>query len=302
MRPRSRWTRAAGARSSCAASSSASSRGSSRWAHITLAVLIFADCTAGRPLAIIDVKKLPQSISDRCRRCLAFAGQRSGWMTGAIFEEWVKKVYIPEIEARRRLHDAPGQRALLLVDGHSSRASADAMQLLHDHNIDVVTPVAHSSHICQPLDLCFLAVFKASLSGMRWRLANIPKPEARATILDMALNALHAACRDDIIRRSWKMSGIAPYSPAQVLEGTLGDGTVPTSSVGLEDRRTSTRGANINERVLTHEDSIAELKEKEVAKKAKQAARESKNNRAASSRGRQSQKKTKAARRAAAKK
>ena len=233
--------------------------------HITLAVTIFADCTTMKPLAILDVANLPDRLSERVAGAFALSGQANGWMTSHIFGEWVRCVFVPEIEKRRIIRKAPEQRVLLLVDGHSSRANPDALQYLSDHGIDAITPVSHSSHLCQPLDLRFLAVFKSHLSGMRWQLSTQPRPELRNVILEKAINGLHAASRDDVIRASWRMSGIFPFQPSVVLEGKESAGVVPLDRCPYEDRPQSKHGSSINEQVLTSPESITKLRRRKEA-------------------------------------
>lgn len=244
--------------------------------HITLAVTIFADGSAVKPLSILDMKYLPKELSNRVVGHFAFSGQDNGWMTAEIFKFWARDVFVPEIENRRLIHRAPGQRVLLLVDGHASRANSEALEYLQAHNIDVVTPVAHSSHVCQPLDLRFLAVFKSQLSGMRWRLMNSMRAQQRNTILEMAIDGLYAACRDDIVRASWKLSGIAPFDPQLVLEERLVTEGIPTDPVTLEQRTKPKRGPCINEQILTSPESIAQVRAKNQAAAAKKAAKSDK--------------------------
>ena len=121
---------------------------------------------------------LPTDIRDGMIRSLPFTGQDSGWMTQRIFLGYVKDMLIPEVQRRRRADQLEGQRAALFVDGHSSRSSAEAMDALSAAGIDCITPVAHSSHISQALDLHFLMTFKQALSGLSWKIATDTLPNS----------------------------------------------------------------------------------------------------------------------------
>ena len=48
------------------------------------------------------------------------AMQASGWMTQELFVEWLRR-FIAFVD----LHRDPGQRVLLLLDGHKSRVTLD---------------------------------------------------------------------------------------------------------------------------------------------------------------------------------
>lgn len=247
-------------------------RGSAKAGHITLVVTIFANGKSTQPLVILENKNLPQGLSQRVAGSFSFIGQEAGWMTAAIFEEWAKKVFVPKVEKMRDKNGAPDQRVLLLVDGHGSRACPAALHYLAEHNIDVVTPVSHSSHICQPLDLRFFAVFKQSLSGMRWRLGTQPLAERRNIILEMAVNAIYAACRQDIILRSFALAGIFPFDPSVPLEGKESHVVLPTAAPAAAVRAPATRGAQISEQLLTSPEAIAAIEARHKARADKAAA------------------------------
>ena len=88
-------------------------------------------------------------------------------MTRAIFDEWIRKSFLPNLEslrARLRAHDVTNLRALLLTDAHGSRRNPETLQLLADSSVDFVSFPAHTSHVTQPLDCSVFRVFKETLS------------------------------------------------------------------------------------------------------------------------------------------
>ena len=181
--------------------------------HITLGATIFADNTSGRPFLIIPAKNLPPTLAGDVLDWTAVAGQEAGWITAELFREWVAKMFIPEIQRRRRILGRPTARALLLCDGHASRGDVKALELLRENYIDLSTPVSHSSHLCQALDLSFFLHFKSQLSGLKWTVANTSSPEYRLTICRAACKAYYGASFPEYIKRSWEFSGIWPFNP-----------------------------------------------------------------------------------------
>jgi hypothetical protein len=58
------------------------------------------------------------------------------------------------------------QRALLILDGHSTRNQFEIWRQLQQKNIDVLILPSHSSNFTQPLDVCVNAGFKQQLSKL----------------------------------------------------------------------------------------------------------------------------------------
>ena len=56
------------------------------------------------------------------------------------------------------------QKALLLVDSHTSRDQEDFIRICKDENIDILTFPSHTTHLLQPLDLTVCGSFKKNLN------------------------------------------------------------------------------------------------------------------------------------------
>src|SRR5690606_10986127 len=130
-----------------------------------------------------------------------------------IFGEWAKKLFIPILQSKREKFNCPTNKALLLLDGHSSRLNQDALDCLAQANVDVLTFPAHSSSILQPLDLVPFGVFKTLLSehfhpeeGDSRAFRRNKLLAAAALCLDSSLTMLH-------ISTAFSKPGIWPYSP-----------------------------------------------------------------------------------------
>ena len=82
---------------------------------------------------------------------------KNSYITGDVFEQWLKGVFIPHVEAtreslRRRLGTFD-ERAVLILDGCSSHTNKQYRTLLESKNITMLFLVPHTSHLAQPLDL-----------------------------------------------------------------------------------------------------------------------------------------------------
>ncbi len=137
--------------------------------HITLVFCICADGTSTPQTVILPTIKYFPSDLDSFKTGMAFSSSTSGWITAEIFADWVKKVFIPHISAKRIFYKKKDEPVLLFLDGHSSRSSADAMEALRLAHVTVVTIPSHTSHVTQPLDNGVNLSFKTNLQKFKTR-------------------------------------------------------------------------------------------------------------------------------------
>ena len=112
--------------------------------HISMCATISANGLSLEPLILIPRKTIPHEVlldSDLLQMSIRYS--ENGRMTRSIFEEWVDQLFIPEATARRM---SSQDRILLILDGHSSRASVRALESFTRNKIDAVILPAHSSH------------------------------------------------------------------------------------------------------------------------------------------------------------
>ena len=134
--------------------------------HITFLSTIFANGAHARTLIIYPQKTLPMELSlEEVADDSDFvvSGKSGGWIDKELFEQYCLQVIIPKFKEQRKLAPLDLQRGLLVVDGHSSRWNPDLMEKFSENNIDVVSLVSHTSHVCQPLDATVFGIFKEEL-------------------------------------------------------------------------------------------------------------------------------------------
>lgn len=76
----------------------------------------------------------------------------NGYMDQVTFVKILEDVFIPYVQMIRRSLSG-NKLAVLIVDGHSSRYSVEAIELLLRNNIVLLVLPPHTSHVAQPLDL-----------------------------------------------------------------------------------------------------------------------------------------------------
>jgi hypothetical protein len=231
--------------------------------HITLGVTIFADGSHAKTLVIYPNVYLPAEVDESSlaqEKNLLYAGQEKGWINSQIFEEYCRKVIINEFASRAE-HFPPNQRGLLLLDGHSSRANPDLLELLKSKGVDVLTFVSHSSHVLQPLDVLVFGEFKKQLRAGSSALRRLTLPEKRVWMLSNAKKALHMSFFEDYVKKSFTKAGVFPLNRAHVLKHPgIGVALADSPESPTKSSRKKRNAVDINCRVITSDEAIAELR------------------------------------------
>ena len=180
--------------------------------HMTLIACACADGTGIQPSTVIlpNDNSLRESSDLLCQ--YNWSGSENGWISKSIWEEWVEKAFIPEVQERRRKWKLPeNEKALLFADGHASRLCERAVELLEAAGIKLVTLPAHCSHVMQPLDCGIFNAFKWKLRAFK-RQGFIPVdqgiPEYKRTMLYYCTGVLHEAFSPVTIAKAWATTGL----------------------------------------------------------------------------------------------
>jgi len=141
---------------------------------------------------------------------------KSGFMTGEIFAQWIDIVLGPWVEERRQF---PGQHALLICDAHVSRMNENAREALRRNHIDMLVLPAHVTSKHQPLDVGVFSSFKEN-----YRKFSKDVEGGLYGKLEAAGDAFRVATRSMNIKNGWEKSQlfsddyqnvIAEYQPRQ---------------------------------------------------------------------------------------
>ena len=89
-----------------------------------------------------------------------YGRQSTGFMDGELFLKWLTKLFVPHV---RPTAENP---VLLLVDGHSSHCTCDVIEAARENHVILLALAPHTTHLCQPLDVCVYKSFKVALSKL----------------------------------------------------------------------------------------------------------------------------------------
>jgi hypothetical protein len=101
----------------------------------------------------------------------------NGWTDNKLFLEWLERCFEPET---RKLHGDSEYR-MLIVDGHASHISTDAIRFCIKHKIVLFNLPAHSTHLLQPLDV---GIFASLAIAYKQRLLSRIRPGALSYHID----------------------------------------------------------------------------------------------------------------------
>ena len=240
--------------------------------HITLGSTIFADGTHEDTVVILPLTYMPPEIQKKDFKHFSWSGQPSGWIDTAIFFEVCKNHIIPAFVKRRQSLTGNNKRGILFLDGHNSRVNKDLIKLFLDNEIDVQLFVSHTSHICQPLDLCVFGMFKKFLRPLENYGTTETAGQKRWHLLKAADKALYHAYEEDYIKVSFARSGIWPRKRSVVLEcdGILAE-DVSLLPEDKWDKIKRVRGVRISGRCLTKDFEAFAAECEEVEKRRQEA-------------------------------
>lgn len=243
--------------------------------HATLCATIFGDGTTIPALVILPLVYLPAEIDPADWPKFDWTGQRNGWITKDIFESYCLEVLIPEFERRRKNLSPDKRRGLLIADGHSSRVNPKLMKAFREAEIDVIIIPAHTSHITQPLDLVFFAIFKRRLRVFPEFKTAQTAAEKRIALLTSAQFAFEQASATYYIMRSWFKAGVVPLNTSRLTttECVL-QAPAPAAALQLSSEKKKGTRINISNSIIT--DRIEELEEHERTREAEKASKKRK--------------------------
>jgi hypothetical protein len=216
--------------------------------HITFGVCVSAVGGKLPPLLILPLKTLPD-LPPSLLNYYTITGQSNGWITTEIYSKWIIQVFIPYVVQKRRELNLPNTRALLIVDGHSSRLDATSVSALQQYAIDELVIPAHSSTILQPLDLAPFASFKSLLSKHFKPQTDEPKDARRIKLLAIAAMCLDTALSLLHVTSGFVRAGIYPFNKLAPLNSSLLKPLTHTLTIQHSKRRK--RGPQISGTLLT---------------------------------------------------
>jgi hypothetical protein len=224
--------------------------------HITFGLCVSASGSFLPPLVILPLKTLPL-LAETITQFYSFSGSESGFMTKELWLSYIETTLVPGVNNFRQQSNELDAWALVIVDGHNSRDLAEAVQLCRDHRIILACMPAHSSTICQPLDLTVNYIFKVNIRNFFKPIEGESVPEKRNRLLFLSMYALQVAFNAYTIEKGFARAGIYPFSR----EAPLNSRYIKSPAIPTPPSKPpkGTKRRSISGRVLTPTNTMAGL-------------------------------------------
>jgi len=154
----------------------------------------------------------------------------NGWTDCSLFVTWLRHF----ISFAKCSQESP---SILIIDGHGSHKSLEAVDLARAHGITMITLPPHTTHRLQPLDVTFFKSLKANYNAAADSFL-MSNPGKRITFFDMADLFGKAYCKSASVEkavRGFENTGIWPldeakFSDEQFAASNVTDEPLPQTS------------------------------------------------------------------------
>ena len=209
--------------------------------HITVACCYNAiGITAPLFIILNNVKKMPEELKNFQSQDVYFAAQSSGWMTNELFLQWTK-VFVKHINDMRSINTSYSDEPITLVmDSHPSRANVQALQLLKNNNIRLITFPPHCTHvigIAHSLKLKFSKNFQTQTKDLFEKDVELGLPEYRFIAVGSIIQSWKEVLTLKNAKASFIYTGLCPFNAGVMLSGR-GINFVSTKDPEKELRKT----------------------------------------------------------------
>jgi hypothetical protein len=190
-------------------------------AHISLVACVNATGTHVMPPALVTQgANVNVAWYDARQQDLLWATSESGWMESAMFVSWLR--HFVEFAKPLRVAGADGklEPVLLLLDGHSTHVTFEAIVLAERNGVRLVKLPAHTTHVLQPLDLAVFGPWHRHWGKARHAF-RVCRPRTVITKQVFAVlfrKPWDAALSPANIKNGFRAAGIVPWDPSVVLQ------------------------------------------------------------------------------------
>ena len=180
------------------------------------------------PFLIYPRKRITESLKEGAIAGTVFNCSDSGWVNTELFLTWLK-YFAQSIP--------PSRPVLLILDGHSSHVSIEAIEFARSNDIHMLCIPAHTTHILQPLDVGVFKSFKSFYSkACKKRIAEHPN---RVITTEQIASLIGIAWPQSItpvnIMAGFRKCGIYPLNPGEVTDRQLAPSALFTSDDATPD-------------------------------------------------------------------
>lgn len=176
--------------------------------NVTAACCVSAAGHYVPPFLIFPRKTMRDDLLDGSPPGTVGKAQENGWMNSEIFVSWLSHFI-------KFVRPTTSDRVLLILDGHCSHKSIEALDLATENGVVVLCLPPHSTHRLQPLDRCFfgplMTYYDREIS--KWLRNHPGRTVSVNQIAPIFASAYGQAARHDIAVQAFSCCGICPFNP-----------------------------------------------------------------------------------------
>ena len=176
-----------------------------------------------------------------------------GWMDTDIFVKYLKHFisYVKPSESHP---------CLMILDGHASHKSLEAVTLAKENNITLLTIPPHTSHKLQPLDVSFFGPLKKRYNREldKWTVSNPGKRVTDYEIAELFARAYEAVASIDKAKTGFGKTGIFPFNPDVFQEEEFQPSQVTEREQSSQDDTTDDLSLEINVELTMSSENTAQ--------------------------------------------
>ena len=125
-----------------------------RGATVTVICAVSADRAYFLPFMIFPRKRMvDQLMQGATPQSVVGRASANGWTDAGLFLKWMEHFVL-------YINTSTQNRHLIVLDGHHSHKTMDAVNYARAHGIELITLPPHCTHKMQPLDRCFFKSLK----------------------------------------------------------------------------------------------------------------------------------------------
>ena len=191
------------------------------------------------PMFLFKRKNMNHQLMKRCPPGSIGVPSASGWMDSGLFTQYLQHF----IAFAKPSESRP---VLILLDGHQSHKSLDAVTLARENCVTLITIPPHTSHRLQPLDLTFFGPLKQAYNREvdKWMLHNPGKRVTDYELCEIFSPAYLRVANIDKAVNGFKCSGICPLNADIFDEEDFAPATVTEQPMVSEQQSIETTSRN----------------------------------------------------------
>jgi len=205
----------------------------------TVVCAMSASGTYVPPMFLFKRKNMNNRLMNNCTPGAIGLPSPTGWIDTNLFVRYLQH-FVDHVKP------SESNPVLVLLDGHQSHKSIEAIQFARDNHMHLLTIPPHTSHKLQPLDLTFFGPLKTGYNREidKWMLAH---PGQRVTDYDLCeifSGAYQKVATIDKATKGFRSSGIFPYNPDVFCDEDYAPATVTEQQE--QQNHTSTVNADVS--------------------------------------------------------